>query len=234
MQMPRLSTRPLDARRPRLPLQRDGTVQSKSAQGRVADAPSGHWVYRAAAARAVALCAAGALGPADRLAAAAVAVLVVGGAGGERLCAAGRPLRLAAAVALASRCCSSSARSPCAAPAAPTTTSSTQSIDAQVERTRSRPLPSGQVTPAPGLDLPGAAGAGRAGRAAAVQQFRDPARHRLAGGRRHLSVHEAIHQLAATRARPRLLLGRADGLGGRVRRPRSRRRCCSISARCSG
>ena len=48
---------------------------------------------------------------------------------------------------------------------------------------------------------------------------------------RDLSVHEARHRLAATRPRPLVFVGRADGLGGDLRPPRSGRRCCSISAR---
>ena len=120
-------------------------VQSKHAQGRVADAPSGHWVYRALPRAAVALCATGALGPADRLVAAAVAMLVVGGACGKRLCAARRQLCLAAAVAwhlvlfllgaVAMRGAGCTYNDIVDA-----------DIDAKVERTRSRPLPSGQVT----------------------------------------------------------------------------------------
>ena len=46
---------------------------------------------------------------------------------------------------------------------------------------------------------------------------------RLAGDGRGLSVHEAHHVLAADRSRPRVLLGRADGLGGGFRPARSAR-----------
>ena len=52
--------------------------------------------------------------------------------------------------------------------------------------------------------------------------------------RRHLSVHEARHRLAATRARPCLFLGRADGLGGGVRQSRPAAHACSMSARSCG
>ena len=65
--------------------------------------------------------------------------------------------------------------------------------------------------------LPGRAGADRTGGAAAVQRLHGLDRHRLARRRRGLSVHEADHLLAADRARPRVLLGRADGMAGDVR-----------------
>ena len=96
------------------------------------------------AALAVALRAAGALGPADRLAAAAVAVLVVGGARRERPRPAGRRagdpaavpwtllLFLIGAIAMRGAGCTYN-------------DIVDEDIDAQVERTRSRPLPSGQV-----------------------------------------------------------------------------------------
>ena len=89
-------------------------------------------------------------------------------------------------------------------------------LDAKVERTRSRPIPSGQVSVRQALAFLVAAGAGRARGAAAVQPLRDLHRHRLAADRRDLSVHEAHHLVAADRARARLLLGRADGI---CRRP---------------
>ena len=96
-------------------------------------------------------------------------------------------------------------------------------LDARVERTRSRPIPSGQVTVAAAAGFLVAAGAGRARGAAAVQSLHDLCRHRLARHRRDLSLHEADHLLAADRARPRLLLGRADGMAGDVRAARSSR-----------
>ena len=70
--------------------------------------------------------------------------------------------------------------------------------------------------------------------AAAVQPLRDRDRHRLAGHRRGLSLHEAHHLVAAGRARPRLLLGRADGICGHARADRSRPRSCSMPARSPG
>ena len=85
-------------------------------------------------------------------------------------------------------------------------------LDARVERTRSRPLPAGQVSVAQALAFLVAAGADRTSGAAAVQPLRYPDRHRLARHRRGLSLHEAHHLVAAGRAGPRLLLGRADGL----------------------
>ena len=87
-------------------------------------------------------------------------------------------------------------------------------IDARVARTRSRPLPSGQVTPraaaawmvaqalAAFLILltfpPGAVALGIA----------------LAGAGRGLSLRQALHLVAAGLPRPRLQLGRAARLGG--------------------
>ena len=52
--------------------------------GAVADAQRGNWVDRYRARLAEALCAAGALGPADRLLAAVLAVRLRAGAGGAR------------------------------------------------------------------------------------------------------------------------------------------------------
>ncbi len=138
-------------------------VQSKAAQGRVADAPSGHWVYRALPRW---------LWPYAQLARwdrpigwqlAALALLVVGGYGGQRLCAAGRQLFVADAVALASGAVlhrrGGDAR---------------RRLHLQRHRRR-RHRRKGrahalaapalrQGEHAPGLDLPRAAGAGRAGR----------------------------------------------------------------------
>ena len=93
-------------------------------------------------------------------------------------------------------------------------------LDARVERTRSRPIPAGQVSVPQALVFLVAAGAGRACGAAAVQPLRDHDRHRLAGHRRGLSLHEAHHLVAAGRARARLLLGRADGICGHARADR--------------
>ncbi len=63
-----------------------------------------------------------------------------------------------------------------------------------------------------GAGLPDRAGPDRACRAAAIQPLRGLDRHRLAFDRGDLSLHEAHHLVAADRARPRLLLGRADGI----------------------
>ncbi len=49
-----------------------------------------------------------------------------------------------------------------------------------------------------------------------------------------LPVHEAHHQLAAIRSRPCLFLGRADGLGRRLRRSRCAGRAALSPARCCG
>ena len=87
-------------------------------------------------------------------------------------------------------------------------------IDARVERTRSRPIPSGQVTVVQAAAF--LVVQALVGLAVLLQfnRFTVLARDRLAGRRRGLSVHEADHLLAADRARPRLLLGRADGMAG--------------------
>ena len=165
----------LDARRPGCHSTLMEQVQSKPAQGRVADAPSGHWVYRALPRSAVALCATGALGPADRLAAFALALLVVGGAGGERLCAAGRQFCLADAFAVASG-------------ALPSGRGGDARRRLHLQRYRRRrhrregrahPFAAAALGPgdqAPGMGLPRAAGAGRACRARPVQQLRHRAR----------------------------------------------------------
>ena len=107
-------------------------------------------------------------------------------------------------------------------------------LDARVERTRSRPIPAGQVSVTQAVVFLVAAGADRACGAAAVQPLRGRDRHRLAAHRRDLSVHEADHLVAADRARPRVLLGRADGICGDARRGSMRRRCCSMPARSPG
>ena len=88
------------------------------------------------AALGAALWPAGALGPADRHLAAAVSLLVV---------ARPWPPRPTGAASPAAWRCSRSARSPCAARAAPGTTSSIARSMPSVERTRSRPLPSGEL-----------------------------------------------------------------------------------------
>ena len=97
-------------------------------------------------------------------------------------------------------------------------------IDAQVERTRSRPIPSGQVSVrAAAVFLVAQA---LVGLLVLLQFNRFTIWLGIAslGGGGDLSVHEARDLLAADLPRPRLLLGRADGLGRRVRPARSGRR----------
>ena len=144
-----------------------------------------------------------ALGPADRHLAAAVPLLVVAGAGPRR--------RTGAAWSAGWRC------SPLGALAmrgAGCTWNDIvdRKIDAQVERTRGRPLPVGRGQAARRADLDGAAVAGRRGHPVQAQQVRGRRGARLAGPGRDLSDHEAPHLLAAGRAGPRLQLGRAGGL----------------------
>ena len=93
-------------------------------------------------------------------------------------------------------------------------------IDAKVARTRSRPLPSGQVTRAAGGGLDGGAGAGRVRDPAELSAGGDRARGRLARARRRLSVRQAVHLVAAGVPRARLQLGRAARLGCACARPR--------------
>ncbi len=96
-------------------------------------------------------------------------------------------------------------------------------LDARVERTRSRPIPAGQVSVTQALVfLVAQALIGLAG-AAAIQPLCDRNRHRLADHRRGLSLHEAHHLVAAGRAGARLLLGRADGICGDARADRPHR-----------
>ena len=87
-------------------------------------------------------------------------------------------------------------------------------LDAMVERTRSRPIPSGQVTV--DRQLAFLVLQALVGLAVLLQfnRFTIADRHRLAGDGRDLSVPQARHVLAADRAGPRLFLGRADGLAG--------------------
>ena len=118
--------------------------------GRVADS-TGNWVDGFAPAWTRPLSAAGPPRPADRVLAPADAVLVVGRA---RRDPCPQPSQ-----SLASSSCSSSAPLPCAARAAPGTTSSTATSIRRVERTRSRPIPSGQVTRRRGRRLSAVAGA---------------------------------------------------------------------------
>ena len=85
-------------------------------------------------------------------------------------------------------------------------------LDARVERTRSRPIPAGQVSVAQAAAF--LVAQALIGLAVLLQFNRFAIVTGIAslGDRRDLSVHEADHLLAADRARPRLLLGRADGI----------------------
>ena len=133
------------------------------AAARVADA-TGNWVDTPRAVLVAALSAARASRPADRLLAAADAVLVVGGAGRRRRPRVSRlPLILAlffvgAFVMRGAGCTWNDITD--------------RDLDARVERTRSRPIPSGQVSVRAGGGLSGRAGAGRPCGAAAVQPLR--------------------------------------------------------------
>ena len=165
--------------------------------------------------------------PADRIVAAADAVLVVGGAGRRHRgmifghCRSMLVLFLIGAFAMRGAGCTWN-------------DITDRDLDAQVERTRSRPIPAGQVSVPQAAAFLVAAGADRACRAAAVQPLRGRDRHRLAGHRRGLSVHEAHHLVAADRARPRLLVGRADGICGDRSAGSMRRRLCCMPARSPG
>ena len=86
--------------------------------------------------------------------------------------------------------------------------------DARSARTASRPIPSGQVTPAEALAFAAICALGGLLGARPVQRLHHQARRRLARAGRHLPVSEALHALAADRARARLQLGRAGRLGG--------------------
>ena len=86
-------------------------------------------------------------------------------------------------------------------------------LDAGVERTRNRPLPSGRVSvTAAAVFLVAQSLVGLAV-LLSFNRFSIGLGDRLARDRRGLSADEAGHVLAAGGARPRLLLGRADGLG---------------------
>ena len=192
--------------------------------------PPRNWLDRYRAGLAEALRPARPLGPADRLVAAAVAVLVVGGAGGDRLRIVTRRtsgtslLLLVGAIAMRGAGCTYNDLVD-------------RDLDANVERTTNRPLPSGAVTPWQALVflvLQALAGA------LVLLQFNRlhrGARLGLAARRRRLPLHEARHRLAAIRARPRLLVGRAGRLVGALRPsrrgagdPLSRLRSCGRSA----
>ena len=103
--------------------------------------------------------------------------------------------------------------------------------DAGVARTRSRPIPSGQVSVAAAKAFMVALCLAGPGRPDAVQPLHGCAGHRVAGAGCDLSVHEAVHLLAAAHPRPDLQVGRAGGLGRRHGRARlARARCCMRAA----
>ena len=91
-------------------------------------------------------------------------------------------------------------------------------FDAQVARTASRPIPSGQVTPEDALVLVGVLRLHRPDRAASVQLVHGFPWRGVTSAGADLPVHEALHVLAAARPRPRLQLGRSGRLGGGRRR----------------
>ena len=101
-------------------------------------------------------------------------------------------------------------------------------------RRRGRAHPQSPAAVGPGDDrrgggVPRRSGAGRPRGAAQLQPLLDLARDRFARRRRGLPADEARDFVAAGGARPRLLLGRADGLERDLRQPRARRRSCSTS-----
>ena len=93
-------------------------------------------------------------------------------------------------------------------------------LDASVERTRSRPIPIRAGQRQASIRVSRAAGAGGLPGADLVQRLHHCAWYRLARDRGRLSVHEAHHLLAANCAGPGVFLGRAHGLGRRLRPPR--------------
>ena len=87
-------------------------------------------------------------------------------------------------------------------------------IDAQVARTRSRPLPSGQVTVRGALIWMVAQALVAALILLTYNALAVGAGRRLAGAGRDLSLCQAVHLVAAGLSGPGLQLGRAAGLGG--------------------
>ena len=149
------------------------------------------------------LCPARPAGPADRLVASAHPLLVGPGAGGA--CA-----RRRLAEPLVSRSCFWLARSSCAAPAARSMTLSTAiSMRGSHGRGRGRSLQAKSASRPPSSFS--CCRRCSALRPAAVQLLHDLARHRLAAARCDLSLHEALHLLAAVLPRPCLQLGRLVG-----------------------
>ena len=193
------------------------TIQSRKSQGRVADAPSRHWVYRALPRR---------LWPYAQLArwdrpigwellmwpcwwSAAMAASAYARPGDALLGLLPSPwtllLFLIGAVAMRGAGCTYN-------------DIVDRNIDAQVERTRSRPLPSGQVSRKSAwlfLVLQALAGL------IVLLQFNSFAIGLGLGSLVVVACYpfmKRIHQLAAARSRACIFLGRADGLGCRVRR----------------
>ena len=110
-----------------------------------------------------------------------------------------------------------------------------QKIDDMVARTRSRPLPSGRVSAGCQAKLFLVVQSLR--RLLVLLQFNPFAillgiGSLAVGG--DLPVPEAHHLLAAARPRPRLLLGRADGLGRLLGLAQPARLCCSMRHRSCG
>ncbi len=142
------------------------------AAGRVADS-TGNWVDTAAPAMVAALSPAGAARSADRLVAPADAVLVVGGSRRHRRRGDPYPdpwhcllFFIGAFVMRGAGCTWNDITD--------------RDLDAKVERTRSRPIPSGQVHGQTGAGVSHSAGADRPRGAAAIQRLHDPLRHPLA------------------------------------------------------
>ena len=106
--------------------------------------------------------------------------------------------------------------------------------DASVARTAARPIPSGQVSVAEAQMF--LAVLCIAGFVILIQlnTLHHRARGGLARARRHLSLHEAVHLLAADRAGPDVQVGRAGRLVGRHRLAVARRRSRSTPAACCG
>ncbi len=107
-------------------------------------------------------------------------------------------------------------------------------LDMKVERTRQRPLPSGQVSVKGALAFLVLLALIGLGGAPAVQRFRHPHGLRIARDRRALSVHEALLLDAADRAGPGLCLGRPDGMGRRLRLLERTRPSCFMRAASRG
>ena len=92
--------------------------------------------------------------------------------------------------------------------------------DAQVARTRMRPLPSGRVSVPQAAALPARPSGDRRRGALQPQSRQHPPRARRTRADRHLSLHEADHLVAAALSWAQLQLGRAYRLDRGHRRPR--------------